>query len=79
MQLNIFCDAAHATCLERRRSTPGIAIFGNGSPLSWYSKGQNTIGTSTYGSEFVALRIGTEINEALQHKLRMMGVYRTNK
>jgi hypothetical protein len=59
----MFCDAAHATCLSTRRSTTGIIIFINGSPISWYSKRQNTIETSTFGSEFVALKIALEMME----------------
>jgi hypothetical protein len=74
VQINMFCDAAHATCLSTRRSTTGIIIFINGSPVSWYSKRQNTIETSTFGSEFVALRIALEMNDALRYKLRMMGI-----
>jgi hypothetical protein len=74
VQINIFCDAAHATCHMTQRSTTGIMIFINGSPTSWYSKRQNTIDASTFGSEFVALWIAIEMNEALRYKLRMMGI-----
>jgi Reverse transcriptase (RNA-dependent DNA polymerase) len=74
MDISIFCDAAHATCHTTRRSTTGIMTFINGAPINWYSKRQNTIESSTFGSEFVALRIATEMNEALRYKLRMMGV-----
>ena len=34
----------------------------------------NTIESSTFGSEFVALKIATERLEALRYKLRMMGI-----
>jgi hypothetical protein len=74
VQINMFCDAAHATCHVTRRSTTGIILFINGAPIIWYSKRQNTIETSTFGSEFVALKIAVELNEALRYKLRMMGV-----
>lgn len=74
VQLNLFCDAAHATCLVTRRSTTGFVIFANGAPIIWYSKRQNTIETSTYGSEFVALKIAVEMNDGLRYKLRMMGI-----
>ena len=74
VQINLFCDAAHATCHSTRRSTTGIIMFINGAPISWYSKRQNTIESSTFGSEFVALRIAVEMNEALRYKLRMMGI-----
>lgn len=44
------------------------------SPISWYSKRQNTVETSTFSSEIIALRIATEQVEALRYKLRMFGV-----
>ena len=40
----------------------------------WYSKRQNTVETSTFGSEYVALRTGIKMIIALQYKLRMMGI-----
>jgi hypothetical protein len=39
-----------------------------------YSKRQNTIETSTFGTEFGALKIAVEMNEASFYKLRMIGV-----
>ena len=74
VSINMFCDAAHATCLDTRRSTTGVIFYLNNAPVIWYSKRQNTIESSTFGSEFVALKIAAEINEALRYKLRMMGV-----
>jgi hypothetical protein len=40
----------------------------------WYSKRQNTVETSTFGSEIVALRIAVELIDSLRYKLRMFGV-----
>jgi hypothetical protein len=40
----------------------------------WYSKRQNTVETSTFGSEFVAMRIAVELVESLRYKLRMFGL-----
>ena len=37
-------------------------------------KRQETVETSTFGSEFVAMRIAVEIIEGLRYKLRMMGI-----
>jgi hypothetical protein len=74
VQINMYCDASHATDLVTRRSTTGILFFINGTPIKWYSKRQNTIESSTFGSEFVALRIAVEMNDALRYKLRMFGV-----
>lgn len=74
VQINMFCDASHATDLITRRSTTGIIIFIQGTPILWYSKRQNTIESSTFGSEFVAMKIATEMVEGLRYRLRMMGV-----
>jgi hypothetical protein len=46
----------------------------NRAPIVWYSKQQNTVETSTFGSEFVAMRIAIDLVEGLRYKLRMMGV-----
>ena len=42
--------------------------------IIWHSKEQNSIETSTFRSEFMALKTGVELLEALCYKLRMMGV-----
>ena len=73
--ITIFCDAAFAGDVVTRRSQTSIIIFLNGAPITWYSKRQNTVEASTFGSEFVALRVGIEMNDALRYKLRMMGIY----
>ena len=51
-----------------------MIIFLNNAPILWFSKRQNTVETSTFGSEIVALRIAIELIEGLRYKLRMMGV-----
>ena len=43
-------------------------------PIIWYSKRQNTVETSSFGSEFIALRTGVEMIESLRYKLRMFGI-----
>ena len=74
IQISTFVDAAHADDLVTRRSTTGIINFVNGTPIRWYSKRQNAVESSTYGSEFVALRIATELIIGLRFNLRMLGV-----
>jgi hypothetical protein len=69
-----FVDADHAGNLITRRSQTGILLFINRAPIIWYSKRQNTVETSTFGSEFVALRIAVELIESLRYKLRMFGI-----
>jgi Reverse transcriptase (RNA-dependent DNA polymerase) len=69
-----YVDADHAGCHVTRRSQSGIIIFVNKAPILWYSKRQNTVETSTFGSEYIAARIAVEMIEGLRYKLRMMGV-----
>jgi hypothetical protein len=42
-------------------------------PIIWYSKWQNTIESSTFDSEFIAMKTAVEQVEALRYKVRMMG------
>ena len=70
----MFIDAAFTGDLVTRRSQSSILIFLNRAPITWYSKRQNTVEASTFGSKFIALRVGCEMNDGLRYKLRMMGV-----
>jgi hypothetical protein len=72
--MNAFVDADHAGDRLTRRSHTGIIIFINKAPIIWFSKRQNTVETSTFGSEFVAMKICTEMIEGLRYKLRMFGI-----
>ena len=74
VKITMYADAAHAGNLVTRRSHTGIIIFLNNTPIHFYSKQQSTVEASTFGSEFVALRVGMEQNDALRCKLRLMGV-----
>jgi hypothetical protein len=74
VELRCYVDADHAGEKLTRRSRSGIIIFINSAPIVWYTKKQNTVETSTFGSEFVALKIATEMLRGLRYKLRMMGI-----
>ncbi len=74
VNISVFVDADHAGNQVTRRSHTGIIIMVNMAPIIWYSKRQNTVETSTFGSEYVALKIAIELVEALMYKLRMFGV-----
>lgn len=69
-----FVDANHAGNLVTRRSHSGILLFVQNSPILWLSRRQNTVETSTFGSEFVALRTARDMIVAMRYKLRMFGV-----
>jgi hypothetical protein len=72
--MNVLVDANHNGDKLNRHSHTGILIYLNRSPTVWYSKSQKTVETSTFGSEFVALRVATELIKALRYKLHMFGV-----
>ena len=75
VHITIFCDSDHAADKVTRRSRTGLLIFINRAPIDWSSKRQNSIETSTFGSEFTALKHATEKAKGLRYKLRMMGVH----
>lgn len=74
VNLTCFVDADHAGCRATRRSHTGFIIFINKAPIMFFSKRQNTVESSSFGSEFVALRQATDAIEGLRYKLRMLGV-----
>jgi len=57
-----------------RRSHTGIFIFVNCALITWFSKRQNTVESSTFGSEFIALKTAVVLIEGLRYKLRMFGI-----
>ena len=69
-----FVDADLARNSVHRRSQTGILIFVNRAPIIWYSKRQNTVKFSTFGSEITAMKNSIELIEALRYKLRVFGV-----
>jgi len=74
VQVIAYVDANHAGNIKTRRSPTGVLIYINQAPIIWYSKRQNTVEASSFGSEYIALRICTEMVEALRYKLRCFGV-----
>lgn len=72
--ISCFMDEYHAGNHATRRSNTWILIFCYCAPIIWYSKRQNTMETSSFGSEFIALRIAVELIEALRFKLWMIGL-----
>ena len=69
-----FVDANLYHNLLTGRSVTGTMEFINKTPIDCFSKKQNTVETSTYGSEFVAARTATERAMDLRITLRYMGV-----
>lgn len=74
VQINCFVGANHAGNRVTWHSHTRILIFLNFSLHVWYSKSHNTIHSSTFGSEFVAVKIAVELLEALCYKLHVFGI-----
>ena len=71
--LTCFVDADHARDQLTRWSVTGILILLNNTPISWVSKHQKTVESSTYESELVASRIAVEMIISLRYFLTMLG------
>ena len=74
MLTHCFVDANHAGDKTTRRLMTGILIFCNRAPTIWHSKQQNGVETSSFGSEFTAMKNAVELITVLRYKLRMFGV-----
>ena len=72
--IKAYVDVNHTGNMANRRSHSGIIIYVNNAPIIWFNKRHNTVKTLSFGSEFVALRIATEMIEALRCKLRYFGI-----
>ena len=64
-----YVDADHAGDLKTRRSRTGLVIFLNKFPIYWMSKRQMSVETSSYGSEFTALKQCCECVKGIRYKL----------
>ena len=62
-------DADHGGDQITRRSRTGVLIYINKALNIWWSKRQNTVETSTYGSEIVAMRLAVEMIKVLKYEL----------
>jgi hypothetical protein len=74
VRMTCYVDADHAHDTVTRRSITGVLLFINNTPVKWISKRQQTVETSTYGSELVAARIAIDTIIEFRYKLRMLGI-----
>ena len=72
--MRCFVDAYHAGENLSRRSCSDFIILLQMSPIYYCSKRQNTVETSTFSSEFMAMKLACEYICGLRYKLRMMGI-----
>jgi hypothetical protein len=67
-------DADHASDTVTRRSRTGFLVYLNSAPIYWWSKKQTSVESSSFGSEFIAMKQCCEYVRGLRYKLRMMGI-----
>lgn len=67
-------DADHAADTISRRSRTGFIVYLNCAPVYWMSKKQTSVESSSFGSEFIAMKQCCEYIRGLRYKLRMMGI-----
>ena len=72
MRVYVYSDHAgdSLTC----RSRTGFCVFLNMAPIYWCSKKQASCETSTFGSEFLAMKHAMEYVSGLHYKLCMFGI-----
>ncbi len=67
-------DADHAGDTCTRRSRTGFIVYLNSAPIYWLSKKQTGVESSSFGSEFTAMKQCCEYLRGLRYKLRMFGI-----
>ena len=67
-------DADHAGDSVTQRSRTGYMVWLNCALIYWSSKKQTSVESSSFGSEFVALKQCCEYIRGLRYKLRMFGI-----
>ena len=72
--MRVYVDSDHVGESVTRRSRSGYIVFLNSAPIYWLSKKQTSCETSTFRSEFVAMKQAREYTRSLQYKLRMFGI-----
>jgi hypothetical protein len=74
VDITIYFHASFGSDMLTRRLATEIVIFLNSTPVKWFCKKQNTVETSTFGSELVAGRLASEMAKAFRYKLRILGI-----
>ena len=72
--MRVKVDADHASDTVSRQSRTGLLIYLNCALVYWWSKKQISVESSSFVSEFVAMKQCCEYIRGLRYKLRMMGI-----
>ena len=74
MDMRVYVDSDHAGDTVTLKSRTGFMIFLYGAPIYWISKKQTSCETSSFGSEFCAMKQATEYVKGFRYTLRIMGI-----
>ena len=74
VEVTIFVDASHADNQLDRIYITGLCVMLGTTPYHWFSKRQTCLETSTFGSEFAAMRVAVEEAIAARQTLLSIGV-----
>ena len=72
--MSAYVDSEHADDTITRRSHTDFIVYLNNAPIFWFSEKQGGIETSSFGSEFIAMKQCCEYIRGLRYKLRMMRI-----
>ena len=73
-EMRIFVDNDHSGKTVKRRSRSGYSVFLKSAPIYWNLKKHALCDTSTFRSEFVALKQSKEYTLGLHYKLIIFGI-----
>ena len=77
LDINFFVDSDHAHDIVTGRSISGVLGFVGSTPITCIARRQGCVQTSTFGSEFTALKLAVEEVLDIRYHLRSMGVHVT--
>jgi hypothetical protein len=72
--IRVYVDSNHASDTVARRSRTSFLVYLNCALIHQMSKKQTSIETSSFGSEFMAMKAATEYVRCLRFKLRIVGI-----
>ena len=74
LRMRVHANINHDGYSVTQKSRNGFVVFMNEAPIYWMSKKQTSRETSTFGSNFVAMKEDFEYARVLRYKIRMFGI-----